>query len=181
MTKGFVKVPHIIWESKISLEEKTMLCFLLDCEDKFKKNGEWFNLSDEDFIAAGYGSCKSRWRKYRDGLISKGLIEFKKGGPGRKSRYHIAENLEDVLTKYMEEAKPIEKEKTTRIPTETPKPAVDERELWMSAIKDETWKWGRGRQDIFNNYWWKYYPDRNIALEEVQKFLRNNKVFSTIV
>ena len=84
---GFTKIAHSVWEIPMEPWERYMLLFLLDAEDRFNCSGEWFCLTDKDFINAGFGSDKRRWKKYRDSLIQRGWITYEKGGPGRKSRY----------------------------------------------------------------------------------------------
>ena len=77
--------------------EQHMLMFLLDCENRFQKEGKWFNLTDNDFMEVGFGSCRSRWRKYRDDLCSKGLIDYRQGHSGKKSEYKVSPDIEDRL------------------------------------------------------------------------------------
>lgn len=89
MTDGYTKVPHKMWEIPMELEERYMLLFLLDCEDKFNRRNDWFYVTDKDFMDAGFGTNKARWKKYRDSLIQRGWIEYEKGGPGKKSRYRF--------------------------------------------------------------------------------------------
>ena len=83
----------MIWDLDITMDEKMMLWFLLDCSSRFNKDGEWFNLTDEDFIKAGYGKNKSRWKKYRYNLIKEGYIDYKKGYLGNKSEYKIGDKI----------------------------------------------------------------------------------------
>lgn len=94
---GFTQIPHSIWTAGLKIEEREMLLYILDCQNRFKREGKWINLTDEDFINIGFGTCKSRWRKYRDGLISKGLVIYRKGGPGRKSGYKVSNRLNEIL------------------------------------------------------------------------------------
>ena len=96
MTDGFTKVPHKLWETPMELKERYMLLFLLDCENKFGCRDNWFSLADSDFISAGFGSDKSKWKKYRDSLIQRGWIEYKRGGSGQKSRYRFKRQEEAV-------------------------------------------------------------------------------------
>lgn len=105
---GFTQIPHSIWKAGLEIEEREMLMYILDCQNRFKREGKWINLTDEDFINIGFGKCKSRWRKYREGLISKGLVIYRKGGRGRKSGYKVSGKLNeilDVLPTLSEEAK----------------------------------------------------------------------------
>lgn len=95
MTNGFTCIPHSIWELPIEMEERYMLLYLLDCENRYSKFGEWFSVSNKEFINIGFGSCKSRWKKYRDDLIGRKWISYKEGGPGRKSQYRINHKKDD--------------------------------------------------------------------------------------
>lgn len=73
----------------MELEERYMLMFLMDCENKFNKNNDWFYLTDDDFIDAGFGKDKVKLRKTRNSLVEKGLIAFNRGGFGKKSKYMV--------------------------------------------------------------------------------------------
>ena len=87
MTKGFTKVKHSVWEIDLNMEERYMLLYLLDCENKFNKKSDWFGLTDQDFINIGFGKDKEVLRKTRNSLIEMGIIQFKKGSFGKKSSY----------------------------------------------------------------------------------------------
>lgn len=89
MTKGFTKVKHSIWECDLTLEERYMLLYLLDCENKFNKKDDWFGQTDDDFINIGFGKNKQVLRKTRNALVEKGLIFFKRGSVGKKSLYKL--------------------------------------------------------------------------------------------
>lgn len=89
MTEGWVKVPHSVWELDLTLEERCMFLFLLDCEDRFNKRDDWFCLTIEDLFNIGFGKNKTVLRKTRKSLIEKGLIEYIKGISGKKSKYKI--------------------------------------------------------------------------------------------
>ena len=87
MTNGFTQVKHSIWEFDLTMEERYMLMFLLDCEDKFNKKDDWFGLTDQDFIDVGFGKNKAVLRKTRNSLVERGYIEFKPGKFEKKSQY----------------------------------------------------------------------------------------------
>ena len=89
MTSSWYKVSHKMWEIPMTMEERYMMLFLLDCEDRYNCSDDWFCVCDTDFINAGFGRNKNRWKKYRDSLVQRGWIEYIKGGPGRKSKYRI--------------------------------------------------------------------------------------------
>lgn len=89
MTKGYTEVKHSIWEIPLNKEERYMLLYLLDCENKWNKNGDWFNLTDADFIRIGFGKNKIVLRQTRNSLIDQRIILFEKGGVGQKSKYKI--------------------------------------------------------------------------------------------
>ena len=89
MTSGFTKVSHSIWDKPMKMEERYMLLFLLDCENRYNCCDDWFCITDEDFIKAGFGKNKTRWKKYRDKLVRIGWIDYEKGGPGKKSKYRM--------------------------------------------------------------------------------------------
>ena len=89
MTKGFTKIQHSLWEWDLSMEERYMLMFLLDCENKFNKKDDWFGLTDEDFINVGFGKNKVVLRKTRKSLLEKEMICFKRGVLGKKSQYKM--------------------------------------------------------------------------------------------
>lgn len=89
MTDGFTCIPHKMWEIPMELEERYMLLYLLDCENKFNKKDDWFGLSDQDFIDIGFGKNKVVLRKTRNSLIEKGWISFNKGSFNKKSQYKI--------------------------------------------------------------------------------------------
>ena len=95
MTNGFTCIPHCVWEMPMELEERYMLIFLLDCENKYGKHNEWFSVSNKEFINIGFGKNKSRWKKYRDSLIERRWISYKEGGKGKKSQYRINHKKED--------------------------------------------------------------------------------------
>lgn len=87
MTNGYTQVQHSLWDMDLTMEERYMLIYLLDCENKFNKLNEWFGLTDEDFINIGFGRDKVVLRKTRNSLIEKRFISFKKGAFGKKSQY----------------------------------------------------------------------------------------------
>ena len=89
MTKGYTKIDHSIWETDLNLNERYMLLYLLDCEDKFNKKDDWFGLTDDDFINIGFGRDKEVIKRTRNSLIDKGYIEFKGGSFKNKSQYKI--------------------------------------------------------------------------------------------
>ena len=87
MTDGYTKIKHSLWEWDLSMEERYMLMFLLDCENRFNKKDEWFGLTEEDFVNIGFGKNKAVLRKTRKSLIEKGFISYKRGVLGKKSQY----------------------------------------------------------------------------------------------
>lgn len=87
MTNGYTKIRHSMWECEMTMEERYMLMYLLDCENRFNKKDEWFGLTDEDFINVGFGKNKTVLRKTRKSLVEKGMISFKRGVLGKKSQY----------------------------------------------------------------------------------------------
>lgn len=87
MTKGFTKIQHSLWEWDLTIEERYMIMFLLDCENRFNKKDEWFGLTEEDFVNVGFGKNKTVLRKTRKSLVEKGLISYKRGVLGKKSQY----------------------------------------------------------------------------------------------
>ena len=89
MTDGFTVIKHSMWEFDFTMEERYMLMYLLDCENKFNKRNEWFGLTDADFINIGFGKDKEVLRRTRNSLIEKGQICFKKGAVGHKSQYRL--------------------------------------------------------------------------------------------
>ena len=89
MTKGYTKIKHSMWECEMTMEERYMLLYLLDCENRFNKNGDWFGLTDQDFINIGFGKDKEVLRRTRNSLVEHGMILFKKGGVGKKSQYKL--------------------------------------------------------------------------------------------
>jgi hypothetical protein len=92
MTRGWTKMEHSIWEIDLTLEERYMLLYLIDCENKFNKEDNWFGQTDDDFINIGFGKNKQVLRKTRNALIEKNLIFFKRGKVGSKSEYKINRN-----------------------------------------------------------------------------------------
>lgn len=91
-TGGYAEIPHSVWEVELPMQERYFFVYLLDCENRFNKNGEWFELVDEDFINIGFGRDKVVLRQTRNSLIERGWIEFKRGGNGVKSKYRINRN-----------------------------------------------------------------------------------------
>lgn len=89
MKESFTCIPHSIWERELTMDERYMYIYLLDCENKFNKMGSWFGITNSDFIEAGFGKNQSVLRNVRKGLIEKGLIDYKPGHSGVKSRYLI--------------------------------------------------------------------------------------------
>lgn len=89
MTKGYTKIRHTLWEWDLTMEERYMLMFLLDCENKFDKIDDWFSLTDDDFINVGFGRDKAVLRRTRKSLVEKEMISFKRGGVGEKSQYKL--------------------------------------------------------------------------------------------
>ena len=59
MTDGYACVPHQIWELDISPDERYMLLFLIDRENKFNRVGEWFCLTNAELIGIGFGKFSS--------------------------------------------------------------------------------------------------------------------------
>jgi len=92
MTKGFTEIKHSMWECDLTMEERYMLMYLLDCENRFNKKDDWFGLTDADFINIGFGKNKIVLRRTRNSLIERKLICFKKGAVGYKSQYMINRN-----------------------------------------------------------------------------------------
>lgn len=92
MTEGFTCIPHSIWDAELEMNERYMLLYLLDCENRFNKKDEWFGLTDQDLIDTGFGRDKVILRKTRNSLIEKGWISFKKGAFDKKSQYKINKN-----------------------------------------------------------------------------------------
>ena len=95
MTKGFTEIQHSIWEWDFTLEERYMLMYLLDCENRFNKKDEWFGLTEEDFVNVGFGKNKTVLRKTRKSLVEKGLISYKRGVLGKKSQYKLNRKKKD--------------------------------------------------------------------------------------
>ena len=89
MASGYTQINHEIWEKELPMEERYMLLYLLDCENKFNKVNDWFGLTDDDFINIGFGRDKVILRKTRNSLIERGWISFKKGAFGKKSQYKL--------------------------------------------------------------------------------------------
>lgn len=89
MTKGYTEIKHSIWEIDLTMEERYMTLYLLDCENKFNKKGEWFTLTDQDLIDIGFGKDKEILRKTRKSLIEKGYIEYQPGKFKTKSQYRF--------------------------------------------------------------------------------------------
>lgn len=89
MSEGYTKVRHKLWEIPMELEERYMMLFLLDCENRCKCQDEWFFVGDKDFMNVGFGSDRRRWKKYRNSLVQRGWIEYERGGKGMKSKYKI--------------------------------------------------------------------------------------------
>ena len=87
--KGYTCTPHSIWENDLTMEERYMYLYLLDCENKFNKMGEAFNITNEDLKAIGFGKDEVVLKGARTGLIDKGYIEYTQGNRGRKSNYLI--------------------------------------------------------------------------------------------
>lgn len=105
---GWSKTPHSVYDTdRLTFEEKAMLAFLIDRQNKF--NTDWFGFSDNDFIKAGYGRNVSRWKPSRDKLIQLGLISYKKQR-GKKSQYKV-NDVDSILEqeKEMVETKPVNK------------------------------------------------------------------------
>ena len=96
MNEGFTKIEHSLWECDLTMEERYMMLYLLDCENRFNKKYEWFGLTDEDFINIGFGRSKEIIRRTRNSLIDKGMIAFQRGSVGEKSQYMINRNEEKV-------------------------------------------------------------------------------------
>ena len=82
-------MPHSIWEMDLTKDERYMYMFLLDCENKFNKEDDWFGITNTDLKDAGFGSNESVLRNVRKGLLDKGMIEYKPGHAGFKSKYLI--------------------------------------------------------------------------------------------
>ncbi len=95
MTNGYTKIRHSMWECEMTMEERYMLMYLLDCENRFNKKDEWFGLTDEDFINIGFGKNKTVLRKTRKSLVEKGMISFKRGVLGKKSQYKLNRKKKD--------------------------------------------------------------------------------------
>ena len=88
--EGYTKIKHELWwNCDLSMEERYMVMFLLDCENYFNKQNDWFNLTDDDFIKMGFGKNKVVLRKTRNSLIERGWISFKRGIAGKKSSYKL--------------------------------------------------------------------------------------------
>ena len=87
--KGFVQVPHDVWEKNLTMDERYMYLYLLDCENRFNKKGEWFNIGNKDLIGIGFGKDTNVLKKARKRLIEKGYIEYHPGGRGKESEYKI--------------------------------------------------------------------------------------------
>ena len=94
MTNGFTEIKHSMWEVELSMEERYMLMYLLDCENRFNKKDDWFGLTDADFINIGFGKDKEVLRRTRNSLIDKKWICFKKGAVGYKSQYKLNRKAE---------------------------------------------------------------------------------------
>lgn len=89
----YTLIPQCIWEKELSMEERYMMLFLLDCENHFNKKNDWFSLNDEDFIDIGFGKNKVVLRRTRNSLIDKGILEFKKGSFDKKSQYKLTHKM----------------------------------------------------------------------------------------
>ena len=87
--KGYTCTPHSIWENDLTMDERYMYLFLLDCENKFNKMGETFAITNEDFKSIGFGKDEVVLKRSRAGLVKKGYIEYTPGSKGRKSQYLI--------------------------------------------------------------------------------------------
>ena len=85
---GYTKVPHKLWDTDITLNERYMMLFLLDCENRFNKTNDWFSLTDEDFIHVGFGKDKQVIRSTRKKLLERQWISFKRAA-GKKSLYKL--------------------------------------------------------------------------------------------
>lgn len=107
MTNGYVQIPHSLFEAHLDVYEKFMLIYLMDCENRFQKNGGWMTLTNEDFFKVGFGRDRTILSRARDGLTSRGLIEYNKGHKGQRSEYRINNNIEEtfyIMNKLSEEA-----------------------------------------------------------------------------
>lgn len=94
--EGF-DIPFALIDAKMTAKEKLMIVYLLYCENLFNKHGDWFNLTDDDFVEKmGFGKNKVVLRKTRDSLIDRGCISFKRGVYGNKSSYKI-NRIEDEI------------------------------------------------------------------------------------
>ena len=89
MTNGWFKVPHYVYEEDLNIWEREMLIYLLKCENKFQKEGDWIWVSNDEFISIGFGKDKRILKETKDSLVSKGFIEYKKGVNKNKSQYKI--------------------------------------------------------------------------------------------
>lgn len=89
MTKGYTEIKHSMWECDLTMEERYMLMYLLDCENRFNKKDDWFSLTDDDFINVGFGKNKVVLRRTRNALLEKGWIDFQRGAVGKKSLYKL--------------------------------------------------------------------------------------------
>ena len=88
--EGYTPLLHKFMDTKMPPWERLMMIFLLDCENRFNKFGDWFSLTDEDFIEKmGFGKDKVVLRKTRNSLIERGWISFKRGIAGKKSSYKL--------------------------------------------------------------------------------------------
>lgn len=95
-SEGIFTIPHIIYDNRLALAKSTKSLFiaLFALQDKyiFKLEGRetriWFNVSIKT-LKEMTGFCKDTIRTARDELMSKGLIDFKKGFKGRNSDYCI--------------------------------------------------------------------------------------------
>ena len=171
MTNGFTKVPHsLICDGDYTIEERIMMVYLISCENRFKKEGKSFGLVDADFIRIGFGKDKEVLRRTRNNLISRGLIEFKQGGRGVKSRYRIIRDSAKVV----EEEKAVE-EKVVDVPNPI-EPQTDRKTLWIVAIANEDPKWGTSRYIIFDKGWKEFYHNRYDAVTEVTDILKKKGI-----
>lgn len=95
MTNGYTKIRHSMWECEMTMEERYMLMYLLDCENRFNKKDDWFGLTEEDFVNVGFGKNKTVLRKTRKSLVEKGFISYKRGVLGKKSQYKLNRKKKD--------------------------------------------------------------------------------------
>lgn len=87
--KGYTCTPHEIWENDMTMDERYMYMYLLDCENKFKRVNDSFCITNEDLKGIGFGKDEVVLKRARSGLIAKGYIEYTPGARGRKSLYKI--------------------------------------------------------------------------------------------